>query len=332
MPKVSVCVPTYNGAQYLGEALESACAQTLADIEILVVDDDSTDGTVQLAESFARRDARVSVHRNEQQQGLPGNWDRARELASGEWIAFLFQDDLARPEFLERMLATVEAAPQPVPIVCCRRAFLFVDDASEEARAAFLRYVEEHSFARYFSQQAFVPAEKFQEQLLRTMGINFVGEPTAVMLHRETLARFGRFHTVMRQLVDMEYWARVATVTGIAYVDQPLVTFRVHAGSATSTNRGAKVRKDRLDSLILLHDALYAPAYAVLRRSPRHRWRLLWLYSARVREIQRSPGPKRDAQDPSWAEAIALYPDLRQRGVAAWIVSLAHGLWRAVRG
>lgn len=91
--KVSICVPTYNGSAHLHQTIESARTQTFGDFELLIVDDDSSDDTFAIAAEFARIDSRIRVHRNSQRLGLAGNWNRCLELASGEWIKFLFQDD-----------------------------------------------------------------------------------------------------------------------------------------------------------------------------------------------------------------------------------------------
>lgn len=329
MPIVSLCIPTYNGERYLREALTSACAQTVGDIEILIVDDGSSDGTIAIVDQFARHDPRVVLHRNANQMGLPGNWDRARELAKGKWIAFLFQDDLAKPQYLERMLAAAAAAPAQTEVVCCRREFLFDENTDARAREVFVQYAR-HDFSRYFPSRSFVSAEEFSAQLLRTPMMNFVGEPTAVMLGADTLARFGRFHTSMRQIVDLEYWARVATVTGIAYADEPLVQFRVHARSATSTNRNAAVRMDRADSIVFLHDMLTKSCYARLRRSPVRLMTLLRHYCARMYQI-RPNASNRAPAEPSWDEIAKVYAPLRQPTRLQRLALGAYTLWRAVR-
>jgi glycosyltransferase involved in cell wall biosynthesis len=318
MPRVSICIPTYNGARFIAEALESALSQTHSDLEILVVDDGSSDDTVKISEEYARRDGRIKVHRNPQNLGLPKNWDRCRELASGEWITFLFHDDLLHSNCVEKMIEA--AVRNSIPIVCCRRDFTFFPEVPQATRRRFLSYVERHAFARYFPGNAFVTASNFSSRLSLTPLANFVGEPTAVMLHHTTLSRFGPFHAVMKQLVDFEYWARIAVHTGIAYIDDPLITFRIHASSATETNRQNVVRKDRLDSIVLLHDYLHAPAYEPLRRSPINRFRLLRHYSRRIAELQLNE-QHRDPEDPSWGDALIHYPPLAHPGLIAHALS-----------
>src|SRR5215831_18201292 len=127
--RVSVCIPTYNGAAFLAETLASAVAQTFEDFEVIVVDDCSTDGSAEIAEGFARSDSRVRVVRNTQRAGSGAAVARAYVAQSrGEWIKPLNQDDLMTPDCLTRML---EASVRG-PLVICRHELLFEDDVSSQ--------------------------------------------------------------------------------------------------------------------------------------------------------------------------------------------------------
>jgi glycosyltransferase involved in cell wall biosynthesis len=76
MTRVSICIPTCNGADWLAECLDSALAQTVTDVEVVVVDDASTDDTAAIARGYAARDPRIRVHVNESRRGLAANWNR----------------------------------------------------------------------------------------------------------------------------------------------------------------------------------------------------------------------------------------------------------------
>src|SRR5215468_6023153 len=96
-PKVSVCIPTYNGAAYLSECLESVMRQTFAAIEILIVDDGSSDSSASIAQQYTRADKRIRLFVNKKHLGLVSNWNHRVDLASREWIKFVFQDDILAP-------------------------------------------------------------------------------------------------------------------------------------------------------------------------------------------------------------------------------------------
>ena len=258
-PAVSVCVPTYNGEAYLAECLDSVLAQTFTDFEVIVVDDGSRDGTVALADRYAARDPRVRVHRNARNLGLVGNWHRCLDLARGEWIKFVFQDDLIAPRCLERMVAAGRAGHL---MVACARDFLFDADTPPDMVEGFRshRALLDENLGRETS------AERFAALTVEHMDTNLLGEPTVVLLHRSVFERFGRFNAHMVQLVDSEFWARVGTVLGVAYLAEPLATFRVHGGSATAHNHRSREARVQLDVLVMWHEFAFGSAYAELRR------------------------------------------------------------------
>lgn len=259
-PFVSICVPTYNGEEYLKECLNSVMAQTFSNFEVLIVDDQSSDETLNMAQEYAVRDNRIRVTQNEHNLGLVGNWNRCVELAQGDWIKFVFQDDLIEPSCLEQMLA---ACKPETAIVCCHRDFIFEAGTTKDIQQYYLTHL---SLEKLFPNSTEISANDYCEATLKHIGFNFVGEPTAVMLHRSVFYRFGTFNPHLIMICDSEFWARVAIHTGIVYVPETLAKFRVHdrATSATSkTNR--EYRGWVLDGLIVLHDCTFHPIYAPLR-------------------------------------------------------------------
>ncbi|MEH2282078.1 MAG: glycosyltransferase family 2 protein [Nostoc sp.] len=102
-PKVSVIIPAYNTETYIGKAIESALEQTLTDIEVIMVDDASSDKTVEVAKSFT--DQRLKVIVNQQNLGAAAARNRAFRAAQGEWIAVLDSDDWYAPDRLEKLVS-----------------------------------------------------------------------------------------------------------------------------------------------------------------------------------------------------------------------------------
>src|SRR4051812_45789746 len=84
--RVSICIPTYNYAHYLGDAIRSACQQTYDELEVVVIDDASTDDTVALVEVLARSDARIRLVRTDRNLGLQANYTRCIELAKTDFV------------------------------------------------------------------------------------------------------------------------------------------------------------------------------------------------------------------------------------------------------
>ena len=98
-PKVSVILPVYNVAPYLGRCIESLQAQTLADLEFIFVDDCSTDGSMESVEAWAEKDSRVRILRNEKNIGPGPSRNRGIEEARGEHLSFVDPDDYIAPDF-----------------------------------------------------------------------------------------------------------------------------------------------------------------------------------------------------------------------------------------
>ncbi len=132
VPRVSVCIPTFNGAAFLAETVASAVAQTFDDFEVVIVDDCSTDESFDIAERFARSDPRVRAIRNAERAGSgAANAKAYLAHARGEWIKTLNQDDLMAPTCLARMLD----ASARGPLVICWHDYLFETGVDPDVRA-----------------------------------------------------------------------------------------------------------------------------------------------------------------------------------------------------
>jgi glycosyltransferase involved in cell wall biosynthesis len=246
-PRVSVCVPTYNGAAYLGETLRSLVAQSYGDFELLVVDDASTDETLDVAAAVA--DARLVVHRNPRRLGLPGNWNRCLSLCRGEYVKFVFQDDTLVPRAVEALVRALDDDPDAALAFSRREirhegagALPLQGDWYANALEAFYG-----SFDRRLTGRELVAGAL---ETGRDLTVNVVGEPSFTLIRREAARRCGAFDTSYRQLVDWEYWLRLACGSALVFVDEPLGTFRVHAAGASAlAHRGLRVRWEFLKLL-----------------------------------------------------------------------------------
>lgn len=269
-PKVSVCVPVYNGARYLRECLDSVMAQTYRDVEVIIVDDGSTDESAAIASDYANRDSRIRLFRNVSNLGLVNNWNHSVRLANGEWIKFLFQDDLLAPECLARML---EIDKGEADLIVVRRQLAFAPDTPVNIRTIYNEYLEQNNLARHFSGCSVVSVEAFRNLMIKMPDRNCIGEPSAVLLRKRAFDRYGYFNSHLVSLCDWEYLARVAANTGLYYLDESMATFRVHKASQSAELRESNTfRAHTLDPLIIQHDMLYLPAYAGLREAAKRRY------------------------------------------------------------
>lgn len=260
MSTVSICIPTYNGAQYLEACLDSVLNQTYRNIEILLVDDQSTDNTVEIIKRYAAIDNRIRLVKNKQNLGLVGNWNRCIELAGGEWIKFVFQDDLISKNCIERMLGVASIEH---PLIFCRRDFFFEDNIDFKVKNIYLNI---HRFDEFFPKTGLISPTDISKTILKTND-NFFGEPTSSLIHKSIFDHFGLFNNNLIQICDLEFWIRVSTNIGINFINEPLVKFRVHANSTSSKNHELMLyRTSLLDDLILLHEFAYNPFFESFRQ------------------------------------------------------------------
>ena len=314
-PVVSICIPTYNGERYLKECLDSVRSQSFSDFEVLIVDDQSSDKTLEIAQDYANQDERVKVISNPVNLGLVHNWNRCIELAQGDWIKFVFQDDLIERQCLERMLSL---SKDKSLITCCSRKFIFDDKVSDSVRQY---YYSLPSLKSLFPDSNLVSASVFCQEAIKQIGLNIIGEPTCVILRRSMFYKFGLFNSDLVQLCDWEFWARVISNVGFTYVDEPLATFRIHGGSTSSMNADKRwYRKDILDPLLIAHDFALHPKYAKLRSftleqsSPIDIEKVLsWLaYKAKITAYKSLLNSRNSNQSlfKEWEEIVKLYPSL----------------------
>lgn len=311
IPRITVCVPTYNGSEYLRACLDSILSQTFYDFELLLVDDCSSDSTPAILHEYARNDPRIRVALNEHNRGLVGNWNHSIGLARAEWIKFAFQDDLLRKDCLEKMLAAATR-----PIVFCRRELLFETGTDEET---ILTYKTLPGIREVLGNFKDIDCIKIRNAAVREAR-NFFGEPTSTLIHRSIFDRYGLFNADLAQLCDLEYWLRVSLNTGITYIDEPLATFRYHASSTSAGNRDP-LKDERVsvfDNLVMLHEFAYNPHFSSLRQAagrltPRRNYRselaqrATWVHK-RACELAKRQGSPDTSWIERWNELVHHYP------------------------
>ena len=219
--KVSICIPTYNGAEFVAKAIESILAQTFADFELLVVDDNSDDATMDTVRSFT--DSRLRICQNEERLGIPGNWNRCLALARGEYICVFHQDDLMLPENVERKVQVL-ASDATISFVHSAARMLFEDSAP----TALKNWIEsaDHDFV-------VKGVSYFRKLFFRG---NLVCAP-AVVARRQCLLDLGGFDEELGFSCDYEIWMRLCVQGRVAFLSQPLVFYRWHAKNASHIYR-----------------------------------------------------------------------------------------------
>jgi glycosyltransferase involved in cell wall biosynthesis len=213
-PAVSVIIPAWNVAPFIGDAIASLRRQTLDGWEVVVVDDGSTDGTAEAALAAAAKDPRIRLIR-QQNAGVSAARGRALEEARGQAVLFLDADDWLAPDALARLASALALAPTAV------------------AAAGPAGFVPE--IARPGAEPMLVKAPRVEGELLpKLLWENLFANGGQILVRREALDRAGAFRTGIRYGEDWECWIRLALegpFVGVAG-DAPLLFVRERRGSA----------------------------------------------------------------------------------------------------
>lgn len=218
--KVSAVVPVYNAENYLAAAVGSLLAQTVPLEKIVLVDDGSTDGSVQLIrQRYAREldSGRIVLHRLPENAGVSAARNTGVSLVETDWFVFLDADDVLAPEAVACLLNRAdELAEEPNPYGLIHPAYQMIDDAGTVT-----------SPVHRWRQVGF--AETAGWMFYR----NHIISPSGLLVNRQQFMELGGFDVNLRYSEDAELWLRFAQVSGIGYVDQPLAFIRRHAANAS---------------------------------------------------------------------------------------------------
>jgi glycosyltransferase involved in cell wall biosynthesis len=229
LPRLTVAVPTYNGARHLAEALGGILRQENAAFELLVCDDQSEDATAQIVRDFAGDRARFI--RNSERFGLAGNWNRCVEMSRTEWVAIFHQDDVMLPGHLQKHLAAIDAATD-ARLGLVASAACVIDD---EGRPVSTDVVDQGGLVVPSNDGAtpcgsLFSAPKFASFLADHNPLRC----SAVTTRRSAHAEVGGFDASFRYVVDWEFWRRVALRWSVSWIGgSPSVAVRWHLASET---------------------------------------------------------------------------------------------------
>jgi glycosyltransferase involved in cell wall biosynthesis len=208
---VSVLIPNYNHTRFVREAIDSALAQTLPPLEIIVVDDGSTDDCREVVAGYGDR-VRYVYQEN---QGLAGARNTGLGAARGALVGLLDADDQWEPEFLARLTALARARPDAAVYHCRAQAM--------DERGGWLPQV--------LGGGAGLPPDVLRRELLRA---NFL-IPSTIVVRLGPIAEAGYFDRELRSCEDWDLWLRLLPAHPFAGIDDILVRYRVH-GSSLSGN------------------------------------------------------------------------------------------------
>jgi hypothetical protein len=216
-PTLSIIMPTYNGAQFLASALGSIQQQQDDDLELVIVDDGSTDTTLEVVQDFART---LPI-----QLLTPGrlkSWVAATNMglraAKGEWACFLHQDDLWLPGRLPRLRQEMKAHSVPMIV----HNAIFVDPEGKSVGPWTCPFSE-----------GVIPSHQFLEHLLVQ---NFIAIPSPVFL-RTAVTESGGLKGALWFSADWDLWLRLGALGPVRFIAETLSAFRIHPASQTAARK-----------------------------------------------------------------------------------------------
>lgn len=201
-PKVSLIVPAYNHAAYLEQAIESVLAQTYPDVELIVLDDGSSDGTARILERYAGR----FHYETQTNMGQAATLNRGWAMAQGEVLGYLSADDYLHPDAVGQAIATLSRHPESIAVY---PDFELVDDASNTTGTVT------------------TPEFNYRDMVLRMVCPPGPG----ALFRRSAFEAEGGWNEQLRRIPDFEFWLRVGLRGPLVRIPRVLAYYRVHEGA-----------------------------------------------------------------------------------------------------
>jgi glycosyltransferase involved in cell wall biosynthesis len=253
-PLISVIMPVYNSEKYLHAAVESILGQTLADFELIAIDDGSTDATTAILESFRLNDKRVIVQRHSQNQGVTAALNTGLALARGKYIARMDADDISMPDRFEKQAAFLETHPE---IDILGSAVQLIDERGRNIG---------------------VLSAPLEDLAIRWKGLfsaSFL-HATVMLRHSVLIEHKIQYRVSRDQAQDFDFFTQLLVFAHGSNLPEPLFLYRIHSTSVTSHYSRNNLSRNsmliyrnlqkRFPDLAISHDQVLLVSNALLGR------------------------------------------------------------------
>lgn len=238
LPSLSVILPNYNHAQHLPTCLNALLNQSVPPTEIIVIDDGSTDNSVEVIREFAERDPRIKFYQNDRNRGVNFTINRGIELASGEYLYFPGADDEILPGFIEKSMSLLAQHPQ-AGLSCT------IGDWREIGTG-----LKWHMGVGMVDKPSYLPPQQIVE--LDRRGRHCIPNHTAIM-RRKAFLDAGRLNADLKSASDWFVHNVMALRHGLCVVPEPLAVFNINPKSYYHRNRRDKDGyREMLESMLKL--------------------------------------------------------------------------------
>jgi GT2 family glycosyltransferase len=246
MAEISVIIPSYNHAAYIGEAVRSVLSQSMADLELIVVDDGSQDNSLEVLAGFS--DARLRIDR-QVNQGAHAAINRGLRQATGDYLAILNSDDAYHPQRLEKLVALLKNNPA----IGLAGSYIQLIDQQGKSLGIKHGYRDCEPWALENPGRSFRAGDDLKAALLTE---NYFATSSNFVFPIRWFEQVGEFRP-LRFTHDWDYALRLANLAELALVPEPLMLYRVHASNT--------IRQDRATMLfeICWIMAVHLPPYVL---------------------------------------------------------------------
>jgi glycosyltransferase involved in cell wall biosynthesis len=245
-PRVSIVIPSYNHEHFVAQAIDSVLAQTCQDFEIVITDDASTDGSVEILNQYARKDRRIKLFVNN------FNYERhavnhSIEQARGEYIALLNSDDEFAPAKLEKQLDILDRRPDVAAVFSRAR---IIDDQDRDVPDG------SHPYCSVFDQ----PNRSRHRWLRRFFEEGNCLCHSSVLIRRSVYETLGAYNPLLSAIDDLDMWVRLCLHHNIYVLADRLVNFRIRSREGNhSADTPHNFRRNQFEQVKIL-DHFVSPA------------------------------------------------------------------------
>ncbi len=211
-PRLTVAMAVYNNGPYVGEAIDSICAQEFGDFEFLIVNDGSTDGSAEVIDARAAQDKRIRVIHQEN-RGFIASLNRMFDEARSGWIARMDGDDISTPDRLAKQVAYIESRPKCGVLGCL--AYMIGPDGERLDRKDIGKPLT-------------------HEQVLDHFELKPLMNHNAALIARDAVLEVGGYRPAYRHCEDYDLWSRLIDRVEFANLPEELVAYRIYPGQVSN--------------------------------------------------------------------------------------------------
>lgn len=226
MTKVTIAIPTYNRSNFISESISSVISQTFKDLEILIIDNNSTDNTRMIIKSF--KDERIRCIKNRTNIGMMNNWNKCIKMARGKYVMILGDDDILLPNFIEESLK--------IFLKYRNIGFTFSHINKMDEKGKILS-----KWGYKFFKNGLIRGENYIKTTINNLCC--MTNSSSVLINKKVFEKVGYFESPFaRNTFDLNMWIKVANRFNVYFIEKTLSNYRIHKNQISEIHWR---RKDR---------------------------------------------------------------------------------------